>query len=215
MARIFEKMKELMFGEYEDDEDDYDEEYEDDEESSQGEATYQHKESVRDIRDREYNREPIREVRERDYISQREMREVEPTPIRRSSSSAGYQRNNSQPVSGGRNAARNSPQIYSINTKVQMQVVIIKPECYEDAQEICNQVKSKKPVVVNLEKVEFPLAQRIMDFLSGTCYALDGSIQRIANNIFIIAPENVEISGDFKEELKTKGFNLPWANSGR
>lgn len=212
MARIFEMMKELMFGEYEDDEDDYDEEYED-EQPLVNENTYQHKESVRDIRDREY-REPIRESRERE----REVREFEPTPLRRNGTAQASQRTNPQVIGGGRNASRNSngnPQIYSINTQVQMQVVIIKPECYEDAQEICNQVKAKKPVVVNLEKVEFPLAQRIMDFLSGTCYSLDGSIQRVANNIFIIAPENVEISGDFKEELKTKGFNLPWANSGR
>ena len=46
----------------------------------------------------------------------------------------------------------------------------------------------------------------------GTCYSLEGSIQRVANNIFIIAPENVDISGDFKEELKTKGVLLPWMN---
>lgn len=84
-----------------------------------------------------------------------------------------------------KNAA--NPQIYSVNTSVQMQVVIIKPECYEDAQEICDQIKTKRPVVVNLEKVEYPIAQRIMDFLSGTCYSLEGSIQRVANNIFIIA----------------------------
>ena len=109
-----------------------------------------------------------------------------------------------------KNAA--NPQIYSVNTSVQMRVVIIKPECYEDAQEICDQIKTKRPVVVNLEKVEYPIAQRIMDFLSGTCYSLEGSIQRVANNIFIIAPENVDISGDFKEELKTKGVLLPWMN---
>ena len=96
-----------------------------------------------------------------------------------------------------------------------MQVCIIKPACYEDAQEICDQVKARKPVVVNLEKVEYPIAQRIMDFLSGTCYSLNGSIQRVANNIFVIAPENVDVSGDFKEELKTKGIILPWASQGK
>lgn len=105
---------------------------------------------------------------------------------------------------------RSSSQVVSIHTNVQMQVCIIKPEKYEDAQEICDQIKVRKPVVVNLEKIEYPLAQRIMDFLSGTCYSLDGTIQRVANNIFIIAPENVDVSGDFKEELKTKGINLPW-----
>ena len=54
-----------------------------------------------------------------------------------------------------------------------------------------------------------------MEFLSGTCYSLNGYIQRVANNIFVIAPENVDVSGDFKEELKTKGIILPWASQGK
>lgn len=166
MAKIFDKMKDLMFGEYEDDE----EYYEDD-----------------------YAPAAPAPVREPSYSS---VRETEYTPKKTA-------KNN------------NNPQVYSINTNVTMQVVIIKPECYEDAQEICDQIKTKRPVVVNLEKVEYPVAQRIMDFLSGTCYSLEGSIQRVANNIFIIAPENVDISGDFKEELKTKGVLLPWMNAGR
>ena len=110
--------------------------------------------------------------------------------------------------------ARTNPNVYSINTNVQMQVVVIQPTCYEDAQQICDQVKGKKPVVVNLEQVEYPVAQRIMDFLSGTCYSLEGSIQRVANNIFVIAPENVEISGEFKEEIKSRSSVVfPWASN--
>lgn len=173
MAKIFDKMKDLMFGDYEDDDEYYEEDgYEYDtpvKETAQANNTY----SFRDVN------------REMDYSS----------------------------ANAQRKSGRNNPQVYSINTNVQMQVVIIKPNCYEDAQEICDQIKTKRPVVVNLEKVEFPVAQRIMDFLSGTCYSLEGSIQRVANNIFIIAPENVDISGDFKEELKTKGVILPWMSS--
>ena len=168
MAKIFDKMKDLMFGEYEDDDDFYEDDY-----------------------------------------------AAAPAPVRETSSyglrdtSADYSA--PSPRKSSRSTS-NNPQIYSVNTNVTMQVVIIKPEAYEDAQEICDQIKTKRPVVVNLEKVEYPVAQRIMDFLSGTCYALEGSIQRVANNIFIIAPENVDISGDFKEELKTKGVLLPWMN---
>jgi len=121
-------------------------------------------------------------------------------------------RTTSAPMASRFTSKKNNSQVVSIHTNVQMQVCIIKPECSEDAQEICDQVKARKPVVVNLEKVEYPTAQRIMDFLSGTCYSLEGTIQRVANNIFIIAPENVDVSGDFKEELKTKGIILPWAN---
>lgn len=167
MAKLFDKMKDLMFGEYEDEEEEYEEDYQ-----------------TPVLRE---NTVPFREP-----SRVKEMPEYTPAPVTR--------------------RAKGNPQVYSINTNVQMQVVIIKPECYEDAQEICDQVKTKKPVVVNLEKVEFPTAQRIMDFLSGTCYALEGCIQRVANNIFIIAPENVDISGDFKEELKTKGIIFPKVN---
>ena len=171
MAKIFDKMKDLMFGEYEED-DDYDY-YEDEYETAPAPARETPSYGLRD--------------------TGREMEYTAPAPRKSAKNS-------------------NNPQIYSVNTSVQMQVVIIKPECYEDAQEICDQIKTKRPVVVNLEKVEYPIAQRIMDFLSGTCYSLEGSIQRVANNIFIIAPENVDISGDFKEELKTKGVLLPWMN---
>ncbi|MDD4844526.1 MAG: cell division protein SepF [Anaerotignum sp.] len=170
MAKLFNKMKDLMFGEYDDDEYYEDEEY-DVPVSQAASSSYGLREVSRDM----------------DYAAPQSRKP----------------------------AAKGSPQVYSINTNVQMQVVIIKPSCYEDAQEICDQIKTKRPVVVNLEKVEYPVAQRIMDFLSGTCYSLEGSIQRVANNIFIIAPENVDISGDFKEELKTKGVILPWMSSGR
>ena len=170
MAKIFDRMKDLMFGEYEDDDDYYEDDYDT---AAPAPAPVRENYGLRDARETEYSA---------------------PAPRKAAS----------------KNAA--NPQIYSVNTSVQMQVVIIKPECYEDAQEICDQIKTKRPVVVNLEKVEYPIAQRIMDFLSGTCYSLEGSIQRVANNIFIIAPENVDISGDFKEELKTKGVLLPWMN---
>lgn len=164
MSNILGKIKNAMFGTYEDD-DYYEDEYEETMEREPAPMGYG----------------GLHEVSREDYA----------IPPQRKSST------------------KSNAQVYSINTQVQMQVVIIKPECYENAQEICDQIKMKKPVVVNLEKVEFPVAQRIMDFLSGTCYSLEGSIQRVANNIFIIAPENVDISGDLKEELKTKGVIFP------
>lgn len=173
MPKMFDKLRDLMFGEYDEYDDD---EYDDD----------------------EYEEEPTRETRRTPLRDVNRDREPEySSPSRRNSSSS-----------------RANPNVYSINTNVQMQVVVIQPTCYEDAQQICDQVKSKKPVVVNLEQVEYPIAQRIMDFLSGTCYSLEGSIQRVANNIFVIAPENVEISGEFKEEIKSRSSVVfPWANS--
>ncbi len=98
--------------------------------------------------------------------------------------------------------------VYPIDTRKKLEIVLMQSACYEDAQKICDQIKLEKPVVVNLEKVEYQVAQRIMDFLSGTCYALDGSIQKVANNIFVIAPSTVEVSSEIKEEIRNA---IPWA----
>lgn len=100
--------------------------------------------------------------------------------------------------------------VVNINTSVNMQVVVATPESLEEAGEVCEDLKDKKTVVVNLEKVEHETAQRISDFLCGACYALDGSIQLVSNEIFIIGPVNVDITGQFKEELKASGIKLPY-----
>ncbi len=102
--------------------------------------------------------------------------------------------------------------VVNFQANVQLGMVIIHPENYDDARTIADHIKSFRPVIINLDEVDSVLAQRIMDFVSGTCYTLHGDLQRVARNIFIIAPENVEISGDVRDELlKTKGLNLPWA----
>lgn len=100
--------------------------------------------------------------------------------------------------------------VVNIHQSNQFKVVIVQPENYEDAQEICDHLKNKKPVVINLENIERELAQRIIDFLSGSIYALDGNIQKVTNGIFLIAPHNVDIMGDFKDELRNKSA-FPWA----
>lgn len=101
--------------------------------------------------------------------------------------------------------------VVKIHTTAQLKLVVMQPESFEDAREIANHLKNKKPVVINLEAVERAAAQRIVDFLSGAVYALDGNIQKVANGIFLIAPYNVGIMGDFKDELRSKGI-FPWNN---
>lgn len=145
----------------------------------------------------EYEEEPVEEYHPRS----REKREVK-------------ERDNVDYVPTRTSSKRSPSQVVDFNGASQsssstQQVVIIKPECYEDAQGICDQIKIKHPVVVNLEKVEFPVAQRIMDFLSGTCYALDGTIQRVSSNIFIIAPVNFDISNETREETRYSKNSLP------
>lgn len=108
------------------------------------------------------------------------------------------------------NTKKQPGKVVNIHTASQFKVVIMQPDTFDDAQDICDHLKNKKPVVINLEDVEKECAQRIIDFLSGAIYALDGNIQKVANGIFLIAPNNVDIMGDFKEELKNKGV-FPWA----
>ncbi len=98
--------------------------------------------------------------------------------------------------------------VVNIHATTQLKVVVIQLQSFEDAKDIADHLKSKKPVVINLEKLERDVSRRVVDFLSGAVYGVDGNIQKVANGIFLIAPYNVGIMGDFKDELK-KGF--PWS----
>lgn len=95
------------------------------------------------------------------------------------------------------------------NSASQMRVVVIQPESFDEARDITNHLKSKKPIVINLESVDKNVARRIIDFLSGAVYALDGDIQKVSNGIFIIAPNNVDIMSD---EIKSEAKGaFPWS----
>jgi len=96
--------------------------------------------------------------------------------------------------------------IININTTAILDVVIVTPESFEEAQDIADNIKAKRPCVMNLELVDKAIARRIVDFLSGTVYAVDGNIQKVSNGIFLITPYNVNIMGDFRDELKHKGL---------
>ena len=77
-----------------------------------------------------------------------------------------------------------------------IKVLIYKPISYEDTQNIIDNLKEKKSIVVNLDDLEIDVAQRILDFISGAVYALNGSIRKAARNIFVIAPFNVDVSSN-------------------
>ncbi|SFI16250.1 cell division inhibitor SepF [Tindallia magadiensis] len=101
--------------------------------------------------------------------------------------------------------------VVNIHTTSQMKVVIFEPSAYDEVQNIVDNLKNRKPVIVNLETLESDVARKIFEFLNGAIYALDGSIQKVSSEIFILAPNNVEIAGNIKEELKSKGV-FPWQN---
>lgn len=87
------------------------------------------------------------------------------------------------------------PKVVPMNRST-MEVNVIKPHSFEDSQEICNMLLSNRPVIVNLEGFDPDDAQRIMDFISGCIYAINGKYHQISKYIFIFSPENVDISGD-------------------
>jgi cell division inhibitor SepF len=99
--------------------------------------------------------------------------------------------------------------IVNIHSTSQFKLIVMQPQDFNDAKDVCDHLKNKKPVVVNLEGVQKETAQRIVDFLSGSVYALDGNIQKVSSGIFIVAPCNVDIMGDFQEEITSKAA-FPW-----
>ena len=81
--------------------------------------------------------------------------------------------------------------------KASMEVTMIKPNSMGDATEICDYLLSGRAVVLNMEGLHTEIAQRIIDILSGTAYAINGNLQKISTYIFIISPEEVHLSGEF------------------
>lgn len=99
--------------------------------------------------------------------------------------------------------------VLNIHTTTQMKVVIYEPSNFDEAPGIVDNLKNRKPVIINLENIDSELAKKFFDFLNGAIYALDGNIQKVSAGIFILAPNNVDITGNIKEELKNKGM-FPW-----
>ena len=96
------------------------------------------------------------------------------------------------------------------NQAQSIKMVISQPTTFEQSDEICSFLKEKKSVIVNLEYVNKDVARRIVDFISGGVYALDGYIQKVSNSIFLVAPSNYEITNEMaREEMKNK-LSVSW-----
>ena len=113
----------------------------------------------------------------------------------------------------GRKNSNNNKVVSMPQSQVQGQaikMVISQPTTFEQSDEICSFLKEKKSVIVNLEYVNKDVARRIVDFISGGVYALNGHIQKISNSIFLIAPVNYEITNEMaREEIKNK-LSVSW-----
>lgn len=89
-----------------------------------------------------------------------------------------------------------------------MKVVLVEPTSYDEVQSICDDLKSKKPIIINFEEMDKEVARRMVDFVSGAVYALDGTIQKVSNGIVLVAPSNVDVLGNIKNSFGDEDFDL-------
>ena len=96
--------------------------------------------------------------------------------------------------------------VVNIHATTQLKVVLVKPERFENASEIADNLKDKRTVVLNLESTNKDIARRLIDFLSGVAYAGEGKIKKVAANTYLITPYSVDIEGDLIDELENNGL---------
>lgn len=101
---------------------------------------------------------------------------------------------------------RRGNKVVNIRAATQLQVVLVKPERFEDASSIADHLREKRTVVLNLESTNGEIARRLLDFLAGVSYANEGKIKKVAISTYIITPYNVDILGDLIDELEYNGL---------
>ena len=106
----------------------------------------------------------------------------------------------------GTEEERRSNKVVNIRAATQLQVVLVKPERFEDASSIADHLREKRTVVLNLESTNKEIARRLLDFLAGVSYANEGKIKKVAISTYIITPYNVDILGDLIDELGNNGL---------
>lgn len=176
MSKFGDKFKNIFTVDYEDD--DYEDDFYDDYEEESAEEA---EPAVRKRRERV--------VREEEPVSQP------------SSSRTRTTRSTSQVRNSSRN--RNS-KVVPMRSSNDMEVCVMKPTYYEETKDIINTLLDGKSVVLNLEGMRLELAQRIVDSVSGGCYAIQGNLQKISGYIYLVTPSSVDITGDFADSISEK-----------
>ncbi len=175
-------------------EDDYEDELDEEEEPEE--------EQPRNVRRINKVERPVKEVRE-----PRESFDTwEPAPVRevrepRESARPAYRDSYEVPT------RRGADKVVNINATTQVQVVLVKPEKFENASDIADHLRDKRTVVLNLETTQKEIARRLVDFLSGVAYAQEGKIKKISAATYLITPYNVDIvGGELIDELESNGM---------
>lgn len=105
---------------------------------------------------------------------------------------------------------RRNNKVVAMPQPQQVKMVISQPTTFDQAEDICDLLKEKQSVIVNLEYVNKDVARRIVDFISGGVFALDGHIQKVSNSIFLIAPYNYEITNEMAREEISNKLSVSW-----
>lgn len=146
---------------------------------------------------------PYSEPEEDDYDDyDDEPLDNDPAPAPQSSRRS-YSR--STPAAQDTQTTRGGNKVVNINATTQLQVVLVKPDRFDLVSDIADHLRDKQAVVLNLESTNKDVARRLVDFLSGCAYALDGKIKKIAISTYLITPYNVDVVGDLVEELEITG----------
>jgi len=103
-------------------------------------------------------------------------------------------------------ASKRKGQVLNLHAQRQLKVVVSEPKVFEDVQPLADNLKNRRPVIVNLEKADPELARRVVDFISGATYALNGSLQKVGSGIFLFVPSNMDISSEIGDQLKERGL---------
>ncbi len=98
--------------------------------------------------------------------------------------------------------------VVNLSPSTQVQMVLVKPERFETAAEIADHLRERRPVLMNLEQTQKDTARRLIDFLSGVAYALDGKIRKVAANTYILTPYNVDVMGDLINEMENNSLYI-------
>ena len=151
---------------------------------------------------RPYNEEDMDEY---DYDEEEDLApEEEPAPAPSSPRRSAYTA--PEPAPATSTGRRSGPaKVVNLNNNSAMQVILVKPDRFDTVSEIADHLRDKKSIVLNLESTNKDVARRLVDFLSGVAYALDGKIKKVAISTYILTPVNVEIVGDLVEELENSG----------
>ncbi|HZG16717.1 MAG TPA: cell division protein SepF [Candidatus Bathyarchaeia archaeon] len=99
-------------------------------------------------------------------------------------------------------ASNNVVPLHAARDREGIRLMLFEPRNYNDAQDIADNLRHRRPVVINLQRVEKEQAKRIVDFLSGTVYALNGDIQKVGDHIFVCTPENVDMQGNISSVVE-------------